>query len=63
MTVGTRAVQSKDAATSYLEREKAGDARQRKLSRMSLTHVRHVVLATRVREFTSDIYYVLTLSP
>ena len=29
------------------------------------THVRHVALATRVhvREFTSDIYYVLTLSP
>ena len=29
----------------------------------SLTHVQHVALATRVREFTSDMYYVLTLSP
>ena len=36
MTVGPRAVQSKNATTSNFEREKAGDARQRTLSRMPL---------------------------
>ena len=36
MTVGPKAVQSKNPATSKLEREKARDARQRELSRMPL---------------------------
>ena len=36
MTVGPRAVQSKNAATSLLEREKAWDARQQTLSHMPL---------------------------
>ena len=36
MTVSLRAVQSKNAATSQLEREKAWDARQQKLSCMPL---------------------------
>ena len=34
MTVGPRAVQSKKKKTQLLEKEKAGNARQRKLSRM-----------------------------
>ena len=69
MTVGPRAVQSKKRSNQLTWERKGSRWKQWTLSRAclwkSLTHVRHVALATRVhvREFTSDIYYVLTLSP
>ena len=66
MTLGPTEVQSKMQQPVNLREkrlEMQDNGHSHACLRKSLTHVRNVALATHVREFTSDMYYVLTLSP